>query len=163
MLAELRKTDAILHEVDMERAVSDAIARLQSMIENFGAIIHLPDTWHRSVGYAPWIEEVWINYLSNGIKYGGNPPELTLGSSLLEDGRVKLWVQDNGLGLKEEESCLLFTPFTRLNQVNIKGHGLGLSIVRRIVTKMNGEVDIESEVGKGSLFSFTLHSPSDAG
>jgi signal transduction histidine kinase len=161
MLAELRKTDAILHEVDMERTVSDAVARLQPMIESFEATICFPRTWHQGIGYAPWIEEVWVNYLSNGIKYGGNPPELVLGSSLLNDGRIKYWVQDNGLGLKEEESSRLFTPFTRLNQVDIKGHGLGLSIVKRIVNKMDGEVDIESEVGKGSIFSFTLQSQSN--
>lgn len=156
MLAELRKSEAILHTVDMKETISDALDRMKPMIADAEAQVHLPDIWHRSLGYGPWIEEVWVNYLSNGIKYGGNPPELTLGSSRLENGRVKFWIRDNGTGLTKEESERLFTPFTRLNQVDIKGHGLGLSIVRRIVTKMNGEVSVESELGKGSTFSFTL-------
>ncbi len=126
------------------------------MINDAEAKVDVPDTWHWSLGYAPWVEEVWINYLSNGIKYGGNPPKLTLGSSRLKDGRVKFWIRDNGPRLREEEIERLFTPFTRLSQVNIKGHGLGLSIVRRIVTKMNGEVSVESKLGEGSTFSFTL-------
>jgi signal transduction histidine kinase len=158
MLAELRKTNAILHEVNMEETVSDAIARIKSIVTETQAVISVPDTWHTGIGYAPWIEEVWVNYLSNGIKYGGDPPELALGSSQLEDGRIKFWLRDNGTGLSESEIDQLFTPFTRLNQIDIKGHGLGLSIVRRIVTKMNGEVNAESEIGKGSTFSFILPS-----
>jgi signal transduction histidine kinase len=66
------------------------------------------------------------------------------------------WVRDNGAGLTPEEKARLFTPFTRFDQIRAKGHGLGLSIVRRIVEKLGGEVGIESEVGQGSTFSFTL-------
>ena len=160
MLAELRKTSAVLHRIDMEGPVSDAIARIRPMINEFEAVIEVPDTWHRSIGYAPWLEEVWANYLSNGIKYGGKPPRLTLGSSQLQDGRVRFWVRDNGKGISEDEIQMLFTPFTRLNQINIKGHGLGLSIVRRIIEKMNGEIEAQSEIGKGSTFSFILPGPS---
>ncbi len=156
MLAQLRKSEVILHPVDMEDTVSDGIARMKSMIDEFQAEIHLPDTWHRSLGYAPWIEEVWVNYSSNAIKYGGSPPVLTLGSSRLEDGRIRFWIKDNGTGLEEKEIDRLFTPFTRLNQIDVKGYGLGLSIVKRIVTRMKGEVGAESEVGGGSTFSFTL-------
>jgi signal transduction histidine kinase len=65
-------------------------------------------------------------------------------------------VRDNGPGLTPEEQARLFTPFTRLEQVRAKGHGLGLSIVRRIVEKLGGQVGVESEVGQSSTFSFTL-------
>lgn len=163
MLAQLRKSEVLLHKVDMEDAVSDAIARLRPMTDKFETEIHLPDTWHPCLGYAPWIEEVWVNYISNGVKYGGTPPELTFGSVRLEDGRVRFWIRDNGDGLEESEIDRLFTPFTRLNQIDVKGYGLGLSIVKRIVTKMNGEVGAESEIGKGSTFSFTLQGLPHAG
>jgi signal transduction histidine kinase len=69
---------------------------------------------------------------------------------------VCFWVRDNGAGLTAEEQSRLFTPFARLDQVRAKGHGLGLSIVRRIVEKLGGQVGVESEVGRGSVFSFTL-------
>jgi len=69
---------------------------------------------------------------------------------------VRFWVRDNGQGIPPQEVGRLFTPFTRLGQVRAKGHGLGLSIVRRIVEKLGGQVGLESELGKGSTFFFTL-------
>ena len=59
-------------------------------------------------------------------------------------------------GLTSEEQARLFTPFTRLDLVRAKGHGLGLSIVRRIVERLGGEVGVDSRVGEGSVFSFVL-------
>ncbi|MCP4542657.1 MAG: sensor histidine kinase, partial [Chloroflexi bacterium] len=64
--------------------------------------------------------------------------------------------RDNGSGIPAEEQARLFTQFTRLDEAQAKGHGLGLSIVRRIVSKLGGEVDVESQVGQGSVFGFSL-------
>ncbi|OQW94331.1 MAG: hypothetical protein BWK79_06425, partial [Beggiatoa sp. IS2] len=69
---------------------------------------------------------------------------------------VRFWVRDNGTGLTPEEQAQLFTPFTRLHKERAEGHGLGLSIVRRIVEKLGGYAGVESTVGQGSLFYFTL-------
>ena len=115
----------------------------------------MPDDWPSALGYAPWIEEVWINYISNAIKYGGQPPRVELGAEKQADNTVRFWVRDNGPGLSPEDQARLFTPFEQL-QVRAKGHGLGLSIVQRILEKMDGQVGVESEEGKGSLFYFVL-------
>jgi signal transduction histidine kinase len=71
---------------------------------------------------------------------------------------VRFWVKDNGPGLKPEDQQWLFTEFTQVSQVRAEGHGLGLSIVRRIVEKLGGQVGVESEgiPGQGSTFMFTL-------
>jgi len=58
--------------------------------------------------------------------------------------------------LQLAEPMQLFTPFTRLRKIEVEGHGLGLSIVQRIVTKLGGQVGVVSEPGKGNTFSFTL-------
>ena len=97
-----------------------------------------------------------MNYLSNGLKYGGQPPRLQLGSTVQHDGMVQFWIKDNGPGLTQEKLELLFTEFTRVERMRAEGHGLGLSIVKRIATKLHGSVGVKSYVGQGSLFYFTL-------
>ena len=144
----------------MESVVAEALDRLSYMVEEYQAEIVLPETWPVVLGHPAWVEEVWVNYLSNALKYGGRPPRVELGAALQKDGAtlhmVRFWVRDNGLGLTFEEQERLFTPGTRLDQVRAKGHGLGLSIARRIVEKLGGWWGVESDVGKGSTFSFTL-------
>jgi signal transduction histidine kinase len=65
-------------------------------------------------------------------------------------------VSDNGEGLTAEQKEQLFSPFTQLSTVRAQGHGLGLSIVRRIVNRLDGKVGVRSEPGQGSTFFFTL-------
>jgi signal transduction histidine kinase/DNA-binding response OmpR family regulator len=156
LLAEIRRTEVQHEQIDMAVVVSEALQRLAFLIEEQQAEVILPDTWPKAAGYSPWIEEVWVNYISNGVKYGGQPPRLELGAKTLDDGFVRFWVHDSGPGISPEDQTRLFTPFTQLEQVRVTGHGLGLSIVRRIVEKLGGEANVESEVGRGSTFSFTL-------
>ncbi len=156
LLAGVRKTHVELEPLDMGSIVREAQQRLVTMIEEHGAQITVPDEWPLAVGYGPWIEEVWANYINNAIKYGGEPPCVELGATAQPDGTVRFWVRDNGAGLTEEEQTRLFTPFTRLDQVRARGYGLGLSIVRRIMDRLGGEVGVESRDGEGSIFSFVL-------
>jgi len=99
---------------------------------------------------------VWVNYLSNAHKYGGRPPHIELSAETQTDGTVRFAVRDSGPGIALEDQARLFKPFARLDQVRAKGHGLGLSIVRRIVEKLGGQVGVESQLGYGSTFYFTL-------
>ncbi|MEZ4868728.1 MAG: ATP-binding protein [Caldilineaceae bacterium] len=160
LLAEVRaREDLLLLPLNMARLVHDVEARLKSLILQYNAQIILPDDideWPKVIGYGPWIEEVWANYLTNGIKFGGRPPRIKVGSTSLPNGTVRFWVQDNGEGITPEEQRNLFQPFARLRPFGTEGQGLGLSIVRRIIEKLGGEVGLESEVGRGSTFSFTL-------
>jgi signal transduction histidine kinase len=159
LLAGVRRADVTLKPLDMAEIVAESQQRLAYMIKEHQAEIILPEEpWPTALGYASWVEEVWVNYLSNGIKYGGRPPRLELGATARPDGMVRFWVRDNGPGLTLEEQNRLFVPFTQLDQVRARGHGLGLSIVRRIIEKLGGQVGVESEAvpGRGSIFSFTL-------
>ena len=160
LLSSVRQEEVTAEPLDMGRVVAAALDRLEPCTEAAGAEIALPDAWPRALGYGPWVEEVWVNYVSNAIKYGGRPeagipPRVTLGAEA-GPGQPRFWVRDNGPGLTEEEQARLFTPFTRLDHVDADGHGLGLSIVRRIVEKLGGDVGVESEVGEGCTFSFSL-------
>ncbi len=156
LLASVRKDEVKMKPLNMANIVIQAQNRLSHMIEEYQTEIITPAEWLLAQGYAPWVEEVWANYLSNGLKYGGRPPCLELGITPQADGMIRFWVSDNGPGLTLAEQAILFTEFTRLNEIRAKGHGLGLSIVRRIVEKLGGQVGVKSEPGKGSTFYFTL-------
>ncbi len=159
LLASVRGMEGVeLQPLDMPSLVAEARQRLDHLIEKYEPEIVLPETWPAAAGYGPWIEEVWVNYLSNALKYGGRPPRIEFEAQLQRDGQVCFWVRDNGQGVTPEAQARLFTPFERLHQVHAKGHGLGLSIVKRIVEKLGGRVGVESEVGVGSKFFFTLPS-----
>jgi PAS domain S-box-containing protein len=159
LLASVRQVqDVDMSPLDMCDLVSGALDRLSHLTEELQTQITLPEHWPNALGYGPWVEEVWVNYLSNAIKYGGRPPRVELGATIGQDDSVRFWVRDNGPGLSQDEQARLFTPFSRLDQARAKGHGLGLSIVRRIIEKLGGGVGVDSTGDEGSTFFFSLPS-----
>lgn len=156
LLADVRTNAARQEPLDMASIIDQVQTRLKPNLEEVNGTLVLPPLWPVAFGYAPWVEEVWINYLTNGLKYGGDPPRLELGATLEDDNMICFWVRDNGPGLTDADQVNLFIEFNRLKQAQTKGHGLGLSIVRRIVGKLGGHVGVDSEIGQGSTFFFTL-------
>jgi PAS domain S-box-containing protein len=164
LLAEVQQIDEIDREpLDMASIVNETQKRLSHLEKEHEAVVVVPAAWPAAMGHRPWVQEIWVNYLSNAILHGGRPPRLELGSMVQEDGMVRFWVQDNGPGISAEDREKLFEPFTKLYEVQTEGHGLGLSIVYRIASKLGGDVGVESEPGKGSVFWFTLPMAQDSG
>jgi signal transduction histidine kinase len=164
LLASVRKVEDVeIEALNMATIVSEVLERLADMIAEHQAEIITPEAWPAALGHGPWVEEVWVNYVSNALKYGGQPPRVELGGKAPGEahGQVRFWVRDNGAGLSAEDQARLFTPFTQIHQARAKGHGLGLSIVQRIAEKLGGQVGVESKVGQGSVFFFTLPSAED--
>jgi signal transduction histidine kinase len=158
LLSEVRKVDIPSGPVEMGKVVSRIRKRMHHLIKEYNGTILTPKEWPSAMGYAPWIEEVWCNYVSNALKYGGRPPIVRLGATELPDGTIRFWVLDNGFGIPAEVQESLFIPFNQFSDHYRPGHGLGLSIVRHIIEKLGGKVGVESRAGKGSLFYFTLPS-----
>jgi two-component system sensor histidine kinase/response regulator len=172
LLAGSRQRTVEAEPLDMASIMGEVRQRLAAMIEDRGAQVILPESWPQVLGYAPWVEEVWVNYLSNAIKYGGRPPRVEVGfdeetnqhinksanqeTAGASNSHVRFWVRDNGPGIAPDDQGRLFTTFTRLGTIPAAGHGLGLAIVRHIVEKLGGEVRVESNGSGGSLFTFTL-------
>lgn len=97
-----------------------------------------------------------INLVSNAIKYSGEETEIELSTSIT-DTMVTINVKDNGIGIPEEDHKHLFEAFFRAhNTGNIPGTGLGLHIVSRYVSLMNGTISFQSTVDKGTLFTIEL-------
>ena len=158
LLSSLRKQDVDLERIDMGGIIAEALQRLAEPISNSGAVIQQPEraSWPNVWGYTPWVEEIWVNYLSNALKYGGERPHIQISAARQTDGFVRFTVRDSGAGLTAEQQQRLFAPFERLGQARVTGHGLGLSIVRRIADKLGGQVGVDSQPGQGSAFYFTL-------
>jgi len=155
-LASVREQAIIPRPLDMAQIVAEVETRLQQPLAEVNAQLILPEHWPAALGHAPWVEEVWANYIANAAKYGGNPPRIELGATP-EGDMIRFWVRDNGIGFNPEAKDDLFTAFTRIAPHQIAGYGLGLSIVKRIIDKLGGTVDAASAgEGQGSLFSFTL-------
>jgi signal transduction histidine kinase len=186
VLSGVRKMEVRPEPLDMGSIVTEVQSRLSYLIEEYQAEISGPGDgeWPVALGYAPWIEEVWVNYIINAIQYGGRPPRVELGfligslrslqvwdsgSPILENeskirdpkSEICFWVRDNGRGLCAEEQVRLFAPFTQLDRIRTQGHGLGLSIVHRILKKLGGRAWVESDgvPGQGSTFYFALPAP----
>jgi signal transduction histidine kinase len=156
LFAKVSMVNVPVERVDMVSAVVNVLDRLSYTIKEHHAQIELPETWPVAIGFTPWIEEVWANYLINALKHGGQPPRVELGASAQTDGMVRFWIRDHGPGIPVSAQACLFLPFSQTDLVCNPSHGLGLSIVHRIIEKLGGQVGFESEAGKGSLFFFTL-------
>ncbi len=157
LLAGVQRQTVRPQRVEMAEVVNESLERVGQLIAQSNAKVEQPAAWPAAMGHGPWIAEIWTNYLSNAVKYGGQPPAIRLGADLVpERTRVRFWVQDNGAGLTPEQQAALFQAFTRVTETRVKGHGLGLSIVRRIAEKLDGSVGVESQPGTGSRFWFEL-------
>ncbi len=121
-----------------------------------GVDINLPPAWadHERV------TQILTNLISNAIKYTPEGGSISIRAGLTSDNQfLKLEVQDSGLGMSVDEQSNLFTKFFRSSNPlvrSINGTGLGLVITRSLVELSGGIIEVESELGKGSNFSFTL-------
>jgi signal transduction histidine kinase len=158
ILSRIRKEDVEICPIDIKKILHVVLERLAKEISSGKVTFEMPEFWPNLLGNDQWIEEVLINIISNGIKYGGDPPHLKLGFVKENNNICRIWVQDNGNGLPAESLGKIFEDFERLGRKDIQGHGLGLSIVKRIIGKLGGDVKVESSniPGEGCKFSFTM-------
>ncbi len=105
------------------------------------------------------IEQVFANLVDNAIKYGRTQGTVTVGGGKTGDGKIEIFVQDDGPGIPPESLDRIFERFFRVDKARSReqgGTGLGLSIVKHIVQNHGGKVWVKSEPGKGATFFFTL-------
>ena len=110
------------------------------------------------------IREIYVNLVSNAIKYTPRGGNVTINVEELpceKEGyiKVKAEIKDTGIGMSEEFLPTLFEPFSREHNTTIGkvgGTGLGMSVVKRMIDLMGGSIEVKSELGKGTVFTFTL-------
>jgi PAS domain S-box-containing protein len=102
------------------------------------------------------IKNILINLISNAIKFSEEGQTIYISSSVKEDAAV-ISVRDEGIGISKEDQAHLFSSFYRgKNALNIQGTGLGLHIVKRYLDLLEGEVNLKSEIGKGTMITFII-------
>ncbi len=176
----LRLTNLINDVLDLERGASgrqvyhfDQVA-LEPLLQETLAVVgaqstrhpchlELPATLPPVQGDAARLRQVVLNLLTNAIKYSPRGGVIRVGARL-DEHQVVLWIADQGMGIPPDAHANLFQKFYRVDNAEtrrIGGTGLGLALVKEIVQAHGGEVWVESEVGLGSTFFFSLPVPEE--
>lgn len=102
------------------------------------------------------IMEIWINLLSNAIKYTNTNGKINI-TAKEQNNEIEVIFSDNGIGIEKDKLNKIFEKFYQINKSHSSdGSGLGLAIVKRIIELVNGEISVESELGKGTTFYITI-------
>jgi two-component system phosphate regulon sensor histidine kinase PhoR len=149
-----------LRPQSVEAVIDEALAAFEPTRERRGLTL--------SIEVGPGLPEVWcdrsaivdalVNLLSNAYKYGGQPRHIWVGASVHERG-VSFSVRDNGKGIARAEHKRIFEKFYRVDDLlsrQQEGSGLGLAIVQHVARAHRGKVEVDSEPGKGSVFSLVI-------
>ena len=141
--------------VSMETVLITALYELQLLIQESGAVV-TNDPLPMVSGDEMRLVRVVANLISNAIKYrGAEPPRIHIWAEE-QEGMWRLAFRDNGQGIERQHWDYIFSMFKRLHGRDYPGSGIGLALCRKVVENHGGTIWLESEVGKGSTFYFTL-------
>ncbi|MEN8149344.1 MAG: HAMP domain-containing sensor histidine kinase [Planctomycetota bacterium] len=159
---EAGKVDAKTEEVDVAAMVRSVVEELRDLAgqRRHTLALSLGDDLPPVRGIGLLLREAVANYVTNAIKYTPEGGRITVRAVAIPPG-VRIEVADTGIGISPEDQERLFTEFARIRQKHrilgrTEGSGLGLSIVKRIVTSHGGKVSVSSQPGKGSTFGLDL-------
>ncbi len=156
------------HEFDLKAAITRSLAMVQHLATSRSVaietvMINRPPT--RIVSDSMRLEQVLANLMSNGVKFSNEGGKIELSIELLRmidktTCCLRFSIKDHGSGIGKEFHESIFEPFSNLESLSVEptavGTGLGLALSRKIVRGMGGDLTLESEYGKGSIFSFEM-------
>jgi two-component system phosphate regulon sensor histidine kinase PhoR len=156
-------------EFDLNDLVRNVIMSFELRVKNKNGILHtdLKVTNEKIYGDEVHLTNVVFNLLDNAVKYSHEIPEITV-ATVRNNDSIVLSVADKGIGIPREHQNQIFERFFRVptgNVHNVKGFGLGLSYVKKIIDAHNGKITVESSVNKGTKFSiyFPINNKSNHG
>jgi PAS domain S-box-containing protein len=141
--------------VDLNHVFQTALRNCWAAIEESSAAV-TSDNLPTAPGYEPHFVQLFQNLISNGLKYRGEGPPRIHVSAERQDGLWRIAVKDNGIGIAPKYHKQIFGVFKRLHGRAIPGTGIGLAICKRVVDRYGGEIWVESQVGQGATFYFTV-------
>jgi len=148
-----------LKEVDLEQLIDKLLLTFNYDIDNKNVVI-VKSNLSEIHGHEESLFLVFQNLISNAIKYQpkdeSHQPLIEIIQTVEQDKNI-VFVKDNGIGIDKQKFEEVFMPFKRFhNSSEYEGTGLGMSIVNKVIEKHNGEIAIQSELGKGSTFAISL-------
>jgi two-component system, OmpR family, phosphate regulon sensor histidine kinase PhoR len=157
---ESQQTRVQLDSVSLRDVAATAAEELgrQARVKNTAIVVEIPGDFPAVRADAQRLHQVFFNLMDNAVKYVQPGGRISI-SAKLTDGEIEIQVADNGPGIAAEHLPRIFERFYRVDKARSRelgGTGLGLSIVKHIVQAHGGRVWAESEVGRGSVFYFTL-------
>ncbi len=157
---EKKELDIEKESTNIEEIINDAVEHVNLILEDRGGKIATQFGASRTTVLINQVHftNVIVNILENAIKYTMDVPEITINTENIKD-MILIKISDNGIGMSKVAQKRVFEKFYREHTGdlhNVKGHGLGLAYVKRIVEDHQGQVFVESEKGKGSTFIIKL-------
>ena len=147
-----------LQPVDIAVVAQKTVERFRTQTDRHQLVLDFPDDLPLALADERRLRQVFDNLISNAIKYSPQGGEITIGARQRED-KLVAFVQDEGVGISEEELDAIFESFYRVDSSlrrSTQGAGLGLFLVKAIVQAMGGDIWVQSQPGRGSAFYFTL-------
>jgi signal transduction histidine kinase len=142
-------------EIDSGEALLVATTNLQSQIEVEGAEIITGDL-PKLHAYPVHLIQIFQNLIGNALKYRGTEPPRIIVAATRSPNEWIFSVKDNGIGISTDYHDKIFIPFKRLHGQQYPGSGVGLAICRRIVERLGGRIWVDSELGHGATFYFSV-------
>lgn len=162
--SKLKNQELVIKRIDLNKVIEDIKMTMESVITEQNVEIRIPNKLPKTICDEVTITEALRNLISNAIKYNQSENKIIeVGFTERPSNKVGtqyvFYIKDNGIGIEKKFYELIFSPFKRLDNLDkiIEGSGIGLHYVKRIVERHGGNVWVESEVGKGSTFFFTLN------
>ena len=150
-----------ISHLNLKEVIRDALVTTHQLIEEKKIAVdcRLPDNVPLITGDRDRLIQAMVNLISNAVKFcRDNHGKIDIDLQVAAD-RMQVNVSDNGIGINEADQKVIFDEFRQIRHVTKgrpQGSGLGLAITRRIIDFHNGSIWVESEPGKGSIFSFSL-------
>lgn len=149
--------------VDANKIIASVVSTFKLKVERFGGSLSFINDADDAMVKVDEMQftNVIFNLLDNAVKYRNEDvePELSVTTADAGNNRLRISIKDNGIGMRKEDLKKIFEKFYRVhtgNRHDVKGFGLGLAYVHRMVTVFGGSISVESELGKGSEFTIIL-------
>ena len=143
-------------EIDITEFIYDTVDEMKGLLKQGQQFKYIHEGIKRIYSDKKLLKNIIINLAGNAIKFSEEGKSIKIKSSSA-DGKMNIFITDEGIGISEEDKKHLFSSFYRgKNALNIQGTGLGLHIVKRYLDLIGGEINLESKIGEGSTFCITI-------